>query len=327
MKFTQLANSLKTEICPVYLVEGEEVYFRDHAVKSIRAACALSQPSLNDVRYEGETLKGERLVSFRDDLYAMPFFDSRRIACVYEFYPTEREWESVLEKYVENPCDTTVLVIVNSGKKPNTVDLKRKKGITYIDCGREDEEVLSRWLYGVMRRANLLVDADAAGMMVSYCALNAARMKSETDKLALLLGEGGKVTRQVVEEYVAKDTEYKIYELTQAASRGSHATFTEIMHDLLGKGFDENAILSALTSHFRSVYECGTMRGSDAEIAARLGMKPYPVKKNREIAARMGIARVKELDNELFALSCGAKNGKYTKGNALAVAVAKIFFG
>ncbi|MDE6273881.1 MAG: DNA polymerase III subunit delta [Clostridiales bacterium] len=327
MKFTQLASSLKTEIGPVYLIEGDEVYFRDHAVKSIREACALMQPSLNDVRYEGEVLKGDKLVSFRDDLYAAPFFDEWRIARVYEFYPTERDYTGVLEKYVQSPCESTVLIIVNSGKKANTVDLKRKKGITYVDCGREEEEVLSRWLYGVMRRAGLSVDADAAGMMVSYCAQNAARMKSETDKLALLLGEGGRVTRKEVEEYVAKDTEYKIYELTQAASRGSYATFTEIMYDLLQKGFDENAILSSLTSHFKSLYECATMRGSDAEIAQALNMKPYPVKKNRELAARMGLARVKEYYNKLFALSCGAKNGTYTKNSALGVAVAKIFFG
>ena len=68
MKFTQLAKSLQEEISPVYLIEGEEVYFRDHAVKSIRKACALAQPSLNDVRFEGDGLKGEKFISFRDAL-------------------------------------------------------------------------------------------------------------------------------------------------------------------------------------------------------------------------------------------------------------------
>ena len=130
-----------------------------------------------------------------------------------------------------------------------------------------------------MRRAGLSVDAYAAGMMVSYCALNAARMKSETEKLALLLGKDGRVTRAVVEEYVAKDTEYKIYELTQAASRGSYAVFTEIAFELLEKGLDENALLSSLASHFRTLYECASMRGTDAEVAAALNMKPYPVKR------------------------------------------------
>ncbi len=326
MKFTQLAKSLQEEISPVYLIEGEEVYFRDHAVKSIRKACALAQPSLNDVRFEGDGLKGERFISFRDDLYAAPFFDERRIVRLYEFYPAERDF-AILEKYLERPCASTVLIIVNTGKKANAVDLKRKKGIVYVDCGREDEETLSRWLYGVMRRAGLSVDADAAGMMVSYCALNAARMKSETEKLALLLGKDGRVTRAVVEEYVAKDTEYKIYELTQAASRGSYAVFTENAFELLEKGLDENALLSSLASHFRTLYECASMRGTDAEVAAALNMKPYPVKKNREIVSRMGKERVGQYYRELFSLSCGAKSGKYAKDDAFVLAMAKIFFG
>ena len=326
MKFTQLAKSLQEEISPVYLIEGEEVYFRDHAVNSIRKACALAQPSLNDVRFEGDGLKGEKFISFRDDLYAAPFFDERRIGRLYEFYPAERDF-AILEKYLERPCASTVLIIVNTGKKANAVDLKRKKGIVYVDCGREDEETLSRWLYGVMRRAGLSVDADAAGMMVSYCALNAARMKSETEKLALLLGKDGRVTRAVVEEYVAKDTEYKIYELTQAASSGSYAVFTEIAFELLEKGLDENALLSSLASHFRTLYECASMRGTDAEVAAALNMKPYPVKKNREIVSRMGKERVGQYYRELFSLSCGAKSGKYAKDDAFVLAMAKIFFG
>ena len=59
MKFVELAKSLKEGVAPVYLVEGEESYFRDHAVESIRAACHIANPALNDVRYEGDALKGD----------------------------------------------------------------------------------------------------------------------------------------------------------------------------------------------------------------------------------------------------------------------------
>ena len=59
MKFVELAKSLKEGVAPVYLVEGEESYFRDHAVESIRAACHIANPALNDARYEGDALKGD----------------------------------------------------------------------------------------------------------------------------------------------------------------------------------------------------------------------------------------------------------------------------
>ena len=144
MKFTQLAKSLKESVAPAYLIEGEEAYFRDAAVKAVSQAVGITQPLLNNVRYEGETLKGDKLLSFRDELYTLPFFDEKRIVRAYGFFPTERDWENVVAPYLEKPCLSTVLLIVNEGKKANTAELKKKKGLVYVDCGREDEETLSR---------------------------------------------------------------------------------------------------------------------------------------------------------------------------------------
>ena len=92
------------------------------------------------------------------------------------------------------------------------------------------------------------------------------------------------------------------------------------------KGFDEHAVLSALTGHYRTLYEVSSMRGSDAEVAKALGMKPYPVQRNRETAARLGKERVEQLYLRLYELSCGAKGGIYGKSGALSASLAKIFF-
>lgn len=328
MKFVQLAKSIQAEgLQPVYLIEGEEAYFRDHAVESIRAACGLINPALNDARYEGETLRGEGIASLRRALETLPFLDEKRLVRAYEFYPSERDWGTYLKPYVQNPSPSTVLLIVNAGKKANAADLKRKQGVCYVDCSRESEETLARWLFGVARRQGLQMDADAAALMVRYCAQDAARMKLETEKLAAILGENGRVTRAAVEEYVAKDTEYKIYELTQAASRRNFALFAEILSDMLGKGSDEHAVLAALVSHYRTLAEVTGMTGSDAEVAKTLGVKPYAVQKNREAARRLGKGRAEETYLALFGLSSGAKSGLYGKTGALFEAIAKIFFG
>lgn len=325
MKFIQLANSLKETIAPVYLVEGEDAYFRDHAFLAIREACAITQPVFNETRVDGDALKGG-FSAFIAGLYTLPLFDEKRLVRVVDFYPAERDYEKYLKPYFENPCSSTVLVIVNAGKKANTAELRKKSGVTLVDCAHESEETLGRWLFGVMRRSGLNADADAATLMVRYCSSDAARMKRETEKLAALLGEGGRVTRETVENYVAKDAEYKIYELTQAASRKNFSLFSEILDDLMKKGFDEHAVLSSLTSHYRTLCEVSSMRGSDSDIARVLGLKPYAVQKNREAASRLGSVRVEELYLRLYELSCGAKSGIYAKTGALSAALAKIFF-
>lgn len=324
MKFVDFAKKIKEGIDRVYLVEGDEGYFRDRVVDTLREMC-VQQPSLNDVRLEGDAVKGEKLSALRDNLYALPFLSEYRMVRIYEFYPTEKEYETVLKGYVEKPCPSTVLVIVNS-KKKNGVDLKRKAGITYVDCAKESEEVVAKWLFGMFRRSGLNAEQDAVQRMVRYCNNDCARMKQEIAKLVLLLGQGGTVTSSIVEEYISKDVEYKTYELTQAAARKSYAAFAEILYDLLDKGYDEHMALASLTAHFRTLYEVSAMRGTDGEIANALGVKPYAVQKNREQAARLGREKVKEYYLRLYELSCGAKSGIYTKENALFAAIAKIFF-
>ncbi len=327
MKFVQLAKNLKEEgLKPVYVVEGAEAYFRDRAVASIRDACALTQPALNDVRYEGEAMRGERLAALPAELFTLPFFDEKRLVRIYEFYPSEREWESALGAYAEKPCETTVLVIVNTGRK-KAADLKKKRGVVYVDCAKESEEMLSRWLFGSAKRAGLSIEGDAVSRMVRYCNFDAARMQLELKKLGQLLGDGGTITRATVEEYVAKDVEYKTFELTQAASGGNKSAFFEILHDLNEKGFDENAALAALVSHFRALAEIAGMRGSDADVGKALGLHPYVVKKDREVLARMGKERASALYLKLYAFAADMRSGKYSKSGALAGAVAEIFYG
>lgn len=326
MKFIQFNKQLQTGALPVYLLEGEEVYFRDQAVRRLREEY-VSQPQLNDVRLEGENLKGEKLSSFVSDLYALPFLSERRMIRVYEFYPTEKEYETYLKKYFENPSPSTLLVIVNGGKKKGGgAELKKKPNVTFVDCGKEEEEVLTRWALVRMKQSGLKANADAVQRFVRYCNNDCARMSKEIEKLAFLLGEGGEVTAEVVDEQIPKDVEYKIYELTQAASRRSFATFSEILSDLLKKGYDENALLASLASYYRSLYEVTEMKGSDGEIAKTLGVKPFAVQKNRETAFRMGRSKVKEYYLFLYGLAADMRSGLCSKEGALSAAIAKIFF-
>lgn len=327
MKFVELAKSLEGGPESIYLLEGEETYFLDHAVKQIRAACKITQPLFNDAREEGDSLKGEKLSSLIAALRSLPLFDEKRLIRVYDFYPSEREWESVLKPYAESPSPSGVLVIVNSRKKNSGCDLKKKKQITFVDCSRADAETLEKWVFSLVRREGLEADADVCEKLVAFCGLNAARIKSEIIKLKLLLGEGARITSQIVEEHIERDAEYKIYELTQAASRGNFSRFEEILSDFLEKGGDESAALSALASHFKTLTELSFLGGSDADVGALLSLKPYAVKKNREILTRLSKARAEELFKALYNLGCKLRCGDYSKSGALDSAVAQIFFG
>lgn len=319
MKFTELNKTLKTSLDPVYLLEGEEAYFSDHAKEQILCACKIAYPALNLVSYEGEAfLKDPTLF---DRLYTLPMFDEKRAVVLSEYYPSEKEFEAHLKPYLDAPSPSCVLLIVN--KKKGAFDLKRR-GATYVDCSRADEETLSRWLFRLFEKLSLKAEPEACELVVRYCAQNAARIRLEAEKLKLLLKEGELVDRTIVEEHIEKDAEYKIYELTQAASRGNFAQFSSILFDLLEKGSDELSLLSALTAHFKTLCYLSRLKCGDEEAAKLLSMKPYAVKKNREILR--GGKNFEPLFQKLYALGCLSREGKVQKRGALLCAIDEIFF-
>ncbi|MBP5242659.1 MAG: DNA polymerase III subunit delta, partial [Clostridia bacterium] len=328
MKFTALKKHLQENGAqPIYLLDGEESYFRDRGVEMLKAA--VIEPALNYTAYTGGELKGDKLKTLADAVYTLPFLSEKRMVLVTEFYPTEKEYASFLKPLFESPVNTTIFVIANGGggkPKPGACDWKKKPNVTYVDCGRADEEDVTKWIYVTLKRAGVVADGAVCNAIKSYCLSDMARVSKETEKLIEYAGEGGKLTLQDVDELVYKDSEYKIYELTQAAARKDHATFMKIMDGMVGKGWDENAFLNALSAHFRTLCEVSLLEGNNALAAETLGMKEYAVKKSREQAARFEKGALIGYYRDLQETLATARAGEITFPSALKTAISKIFF-
>lgn len=327
MKFTEFKKHLQTAgVQPVYLLDGEDAYFRDKAVEMLRAG--IVEPGLNACSFNGGALKGEKIRELTDAVYTLPFLSEKRLVVVSDFYPSEKEYELYLKPLLERPVETSVLAIVNGGGKPKAgaCDWKKKPHVTAVDCSRSDEETVTKWVYLTLKQAGISSDGAACGAVARYCNCDMARVSKETEKLREYAGAGGRITLADVDALVYKDAEYKLYELTQAAAGGNYARFMEIMDGMVGKGFDENAFLNALCSHFRTLLDVTALEGSNAQAAEALGMKEFAVKKSREQARRFSREALKGHYEALYSALATARAGEITFPSALKTAIAKIFF-
>ena len=143
----------------------------------------------------------------------------------------------------------------------------------------------------------------------------------------LIVCENGTLTVQDVDAVVYRDTDYKIYEMTEALGKGNAAKYLSVLAELTEKGMDEGGILNALVSYFRTLTEVSLLRSSDADAAAALGMKEYAVKMNRRQANALGKKRVAEAYRRIFALQSAVRSGKCTPQGALLSVNARLLFG
>ncbi len=313
---------------PVYLFEGEEGYFREKGEELLKNRF-LEQPTLDYISFDGSELKGEKIKALTDALNCFPFASQKRVVCATEFYPTEKEYESYLKKTVENPPQSGMLIIVNQGKgKTGSATLSKKAGITFVDCGKSDEETIKRWIYLTFKRAGVYADGVVCAKIAAYCVCDMARIAKETEKLLTCCQATGQtaLTDALVDEMIYPDSEYKIYELANALARKNYTEFIRISEELQAKGFDPIALLSTLANYFKGLYEAITTRGSDAEAATMLGMKEYAVKKNREQASKFSKKELFGHYQNVYQAVSRIKSGEITPDSAMKKVVAGLFF-
>lgn len=323
MKFTELKESISGGAQNIYLLEGEDAYFRLKGEEMIKDAF-LAMPELNYSVFEGENLKGSALSELTAAIKNYPFMSEKRIIKVTDFYPTESEFENYLKPVFEDFPPTTILIIVNGGGKKG-VDLKRKKAVTYVDCSKADPETVARWVYITFRRAGIDCSAAASENLAAYCLYNMSRVSVEVRKLIDYKGKG-ELTADEIDELVYKDADYRIYEMTNAVARRDFTKYCAVSADLKSKGYDEVSVLNGLFSYFKNLLSALLSPLSDSRYAAENGMKEYSVKKNREQARAIGANNLSNYVNLLYKCISDVKSGIITPVSALQICENTLFF-
>ncbi|MBO4262414.1 MAG: hypothetical protein J5903_01370, partial [Clostridia bacterium] len=201
MKFKELKKSLSVEISPVYLVSGEDAFFRERALKLICERC-VKEPDINLTVYNGADVKEdpEKLLSA---LFSFPFMSEKRVVAVREYYPTSANF-APLRPYFEDPQETTVFVVVNSA---SCDVLSKQKGITPVDCSKGDLSLLGGWVSNEAAKAGLAITPRAAANLIDLCDYDMTRINGETEKLISYAADKGEITEDDVSEICVKETD------------------------------------------------------------------------------------------------------------------------
>ena len=327
MKFVLFKKSLEEGAAPVYLFDGEEEYFKERGEEMLKAKF-LQEPSLNYTVMQGDSLKGTQMTGLLAAVQCVPFMSEKRIVKVTDFFPSEKDYTTYLKPYLENPQRDTILLIVNSAApKGKTADLRKAPNVTWVDCSRADEDTVLRWIYTQFKRNGISADTDCCERIMRYCLFDMSRISGETQKLIAYASDTKKITPADVDAVVYRDTEYKTYEMSNALGLKNYGKFMAVQSELLAKGMDETAVLNALCSYFRGMFEISLLQKSDAETAKVLGMKEYGVKMSRRQAETMGQRRVEECFRSINNALNRMKAGEISAAAALQTVNLQLFFG
>lgn len=320
MKYVEFKNGVENgQTFSVYLFEGEDIFFREKGFSLLKSRF-VSEPGLNLASFGADVELSELIAS----LNGYPFMSQKRMTVIREFYPKQDVFKSGLKEYLENPSDCSLFVILN--EKPHEA-FKKFDSVCVVECGKADWSLLVKWIKAECGRAGVSIDGETAKLLAEYCSLDMTRIDNETSKLISFVGSGGVIDVDVLDNMVTKDTEYKVYEMTDYVAKRKFDKALTVIKDMMAKGETSQRIITAVYYYFRKLLHVAISDKTNAELAKLLGMQEFAVRKTKEQAVKFKKKALKNAVDWLTDLDYKIKNGLFDADDGMYVSVFKIMLG
>lgn len=245
---------------PVYLLMGEEPYYPNLVCKAILENCIDDfSKDFNETVCYGADVNAERIIS---EARQFPMMAERRLIVVREAQLC-KDIENV-SVYLQEPLDSTVLVILMSGasadKRKALYKNAQKVGAVLESQPLRDYE-LDSWIQNYYRGKGLQIDPDAASLLGESTGTNLSAIIVETDKLLKNLPQGTTgITAQDIEKNVGISRQYSIFELTRELSVKNAPKALMIARRIGSMArFEMPMAVSALYNHFSRILRYGAL--------------------------------------------------------------------
>lgn len=320
MRIEELKKSLEKEIAPIYIIDGDDAYLRELAVREIKNKC-LGENDVDFCSYDGASVKNdpESLVSA---LLQYPFISEKRVVLIRDYAPSATDLKNKsLSAYLSSPAQTSVLIIANVSPCDN---LKKISCAEKVDCSKASPSVVARYVAVTLKRRGISISEENARTLGEYCLFDMTRVCGETEKLAAYCYGKTEATKEDVNAIVIRDTDYRIYEMTEKLAQKNADGALEILNDMLYKNADPQKLFISVYYYFRRLFFCAVSNKSYGELAKDLGIKEFAAQKSVAQAKKIGARKLKNVITSFEKCDAGFKSGLISLDNALFVCVFKI---
>jgi DNA polymerase-3 subunit delta len=332
MTHEQILAELKAKnYKPVYFLAGEETYYidliSDYIEKNILDE---AEKGFNQTVMYGRDVEIGALISAAKQF---PMMSDNTVIIVKEAQDLKKIEE--LKSYVEQPLNSTILVLCYRGKK-----LDKRKALykslqktgVYFESNKLYENKIPDWIKGYLRAKDYTIGNKASAMLTEFLGTNLSKISGELDKLCILAPKGSEINAELVEENIGISKDYNNFELQNAVMNKDVLKANRII-----KYFEANpknnpivVTLSVLYNLFSKVLIYHALPDKNPQsVAKSLGVNPYFVKDYQKAAQTFNLKNsVKALDilREADMKSKGYNNPSTSHGDLLKEVIYKLCY-
>lgn len=275
----------KGNICPCYLLYGEEEYLKKKILEELKATLLEEEmASFNFDVYNGKKSSLAEIISRAESPAVLSH--NRLVVvtdCSYFSEPLKDIETEKLVNYLEKPTAETCLVFMpsNIDKRKKITKLMLKKDWA-VPCEPVKGSSLSMWIRKKLQQQNKVMDSEAQQLLTQRTGNNLHRLENELHKIFCYIGEEKVITREAVDLLVTGSVEVSIFELVDSLGKRDKKQAFILLQGILRMNEHPLKILTMIARQFRLLIQAKSCLKEGIprrEIASLLRVPPFVVNK------------------------------------------------
>ena len=297
-----LRSRLQKKIEKCYLVQGEDILLYDKALGLIKNKAQLQLAEFNFIVFDDDNFNGDAVINTCETL---PMGSDKKIVLLKNVTKIDKAFKDKLKNYLKEPVESTILVIFDFFNLFDFIISEK------ISAKRLDDAALKDIIVSELSAHGKTITNDAAQQLIEFCCNYYSMIKNELDKLVAC--DDDEITIGIIDNLVCKETEFTVFELTDALSKRNAAKAVELL-SLMDK---DTKTFSLVLNHFRRLFFVAISGMTDKELSDLLGVKEYAIVKARELSRNFTKLQLKNIYEMLNDVDFYIKDGQMQIENAL----------
>jgi DNA polymerase III subunit delta len=276
---------------PAYLVKGDDPTLLAEAVRTLVAELVGDED--HTLVVEDVDCAEVGVAAVLDACLTPPFLTAKRVVVGRNAGALTADDGERLVTYLDEPLDTTTLVLVGGGGTvPQKLTAALKKVGETRDAGVPGGgKARTGWLVDRLHQAPVKFDAAAGSLLGEHLGEDLGRLPGIVTSLAAAYGEGARIGVEELEPFLGEAGGVAPWDLTDAIDRGDTAGALDALHRMLAAG-DRHplVIMATLHRHYTAMLRLdGSGVRNEQEAATLLGLKSaFPAKKALNQSRKLG---------------------------------------
>lgn len=299
----------------IYLLKGDAFLCQD-AKKTI-----INKLNMSNINISVFTDENFDINNVLNACNQFSFFEEKRIVIVQDLLKELNQDAKIrLENYSKNVNKDCILLLIDTMSN-KVFDFVKNAEI--VECKVNDAFIFNH-IQQKTQEYGCTIEMDCCKKLNDYCLGNLNRINLEIKKLCDYLGKNNEITSDLIDKQVFKDTELKVFDLTNALSVKDASRALKILNDMLVANEPPIKILGLINGNFRRMLFAKINKGPNAELAKALNVKEFAITKAKETASKFSAGQLKRILNLLLEADYNIKSGAMTQENVLYYVICKI---